>query len=100
VHVLLLVFPFVLTLGDPRRQEHPAALAAHPGRDIEQAKKYHRLRAQPGLLAQFLLGQRGRLDVSQVGRGALRKLPPPPPHRIAELLDEAKPVTISRATNA
>ena len=60
VHVLFLVLAVVLALGDARRQEHPAALAAHPRRDVEHAQQLHRVGPQPGLLPQLAVGQLDR----------------------------------------
>ena len=63
VHVLLLVLAVVLTLGNARRQEHPAALAAHPRRDVEHAQQLHRGGPQPGLLPQLAVGQLDRIEI-------------------------------------
>ena len=97
MHVLFLVFAFVLALGDARGQKHPAALAAHSRRDVELPQHRHGRRAQPGLLAQFAGGELGRLEICLVGRGALGKLPAPQAQRVAELLDQVEPVAVLRA---
>ena len=80
VHVLFLVLAVVRTLGDARREEDPAALAAHPRRDVEGAQQLHRGGPQPGLLSQLSAGQLDRLEILLVRRGALRKLPAPQPN--------------------
>ena len=96
MHVLFGVLAVVVALGDAGGDEHPAALAAHARRDVEQPDRDHRLGAQPGLLAQFAVGQLGGLEVGPARRGALRELPAPQAERIPELLDEPEPVAVAR----
>ncbi len=86
---------FMFTLGDVGREKHPAALAAHPGRDVELADRHHRGGSKSGFLAQFAGGEFGRLDIREAGGGALRELPTPQSERVTELLYEPESVAIA-----